>query len=575
MIKRARGFTIVEILIVVVVIGILLTISFMGFGRYQANARDTARASKATVIAEALEKYYDKNGEYPSCPSITGSATTVTTSVLPGIDAGVLVAPQADSGTTNSVLCTDLTNMSQADFFAYVGDSSSTCTTGQACLLYVLKYKQESTDQIVTIESRRKTNIGPTDTPVCSASAIGFTQINASWTAVASASSYDITRSTDSSFSTNVISQNVATASYSATGLSANTTYYFRARANTAVGAGAWCNSVNASTWVIGTPSINIGTVTTNNANISWASTNHAATYTAQQSTDQTNWTSTCLNVATTSCSFTGLSTGLTYYFRAIANNGSYSSAWSTIKSATTSPSPPSNVAATANSSTQITVSWTAAASATSYDVDFSSSSSFSSYSTVNSTTINKVFTGLAPSTTYYFRVRTNINAVSSISSSAVSATTVTPNVVLSGPVECAGTYSQGGNLNGNPAYAFEVRVRAQEVSYDIPSNTSNVTWSIFRRAIKASYSSYDQSKTWGWSVNIGGQGASGSGNSSFWKSNPSVIGETESIGSGTVTITHDVNGNATISYSGSDGPGSSVFGVGSCSGAYGLSTLR
>ena len=368
--KTTSGFTMIEVLVVVAIIGILATITFMGFGRYQADARDSARAGKATVISEALEKYYDKNGEYPSCPSVTGPATTVTTSVLPGIDAQALVAPQAESGTTNSVACTDLTNMSQADFFAYVGDTSSTCTTGQACLLYKLKYKQESTGQIVTLDSRRKTNIGPTDAPVCSASPISFTQINTSWTPVASATSYDVMRATDSAFTMNAFSQNVPSTSYSVTGLSANTTYYFRVRANTAVGTGSWCDTVTASTWEVGTPTITIGTVTTTSVNISWGSAAHASTYTAQRSTDQSNWTSTCLDITTTSCNFTGLTTGLTYYFRVMAKNGSYSSAWSATANATTLIGTPT-VTYGSITTTTMAFNWSAVTNATRYESQY------------------------------------------------------------------------------------------------------------------------------------------------------------------------------------------------------------
>jgi type IV pilus assembly protein PilE len=77
--KSKSGFTIVELLVVIAVIGILTTIGIMSFTRYQASSRDTQRSSRTTLIAEALEKYYDKNGEYPSCSTLTQSATIVDT----------------------------------------------------------------------------------------------------------------------------------------------------------------------------------------------------------------------------------------------------------------------------------------------------------------------------------------------------------------------------------------------------------------------------------------------------------------------------------------------------------------
>jgi prepilin-type N-terminal cleavage/methylation domain-containing protein len=59
------GFTIVELAVAVVIIAILAVIATFSLTKVQEESRDAKRASQATVISEALEKYYDKNGEYP------------------------------------------------------------------------------------------------------------------------------------------------------------------------------------------------------------------------------------------------------------------------------------------------------------------------------------------------------------------------------------------------------------------------------------------------------------------------------------------------------------------------------
>ncbi len=340
MMKSRRGFTIVEVLVVISIIGILATITFMGFGRYQADTRDSARASQATILAESLEKYYEQNGEYPGCPALTGAAATVTSSVLPGVEPQTIVTPQAASGTTNSIQCTDLTSISQPDFFAYVGDNSSTCLSGQDCLMFQLKYKQESTGQIITINSRHQTSIAVSGAPTLSASADGtngFTQINSSWTAVNSAISYDIQRATTSDFVTNLVTQNTTSLSFSSTGLSYNTTYYFRVRANSVTGSGAWSSTVIAATWVLAAPTTSASTVSSSSFSQTWNAITHAASYTFQCSSDGVTWGTGCQGTTTaTSYTYTGAAQGYQYYVRVQAVNGSYTSAWSNTASTIT-----------------------------------------------------------------------------------------------------------------------------------------------------------------------------------------------------------------------------------------------
>lgn len=67
MFKRVapKGFTIVELLIVIVAIGILSTIIVVSYNGVQANSRDAARISTVNAIAKALGLYYLDNGKYP------------------------------------------------------------------------------------------------------------------------------------------------------------------------------------------------------------------------------------------------------------------------------------------------------------------------------------------------------------------------------------------------------------------------------------------------------------------------------------------------------------------------------
>lgn len=60
-----RGFTIVELLVVIVVIGILATITVVAYGNVSLKARDNVRKSDIAAITKAMELYYLDNGQYP------------------------------------------------------------------------------------------------------------------------------------------------------------------------------------------------------------------------------------------------------------------------------------------------------------------------------------------------------------------------------------------------------------------------------------------------------------------------------------------------------------------------------
>ncbi len=67
---KQTGFTIVELLIVVVVIAILAAITIVAFNGIQQQSRDSARTSAVSQIRKALEAYRVQCGKYPDRISI-------------------------------------------------------------------------------------------------------------------------------------------------------------------------------------------------------------------------------------------------------------------------------------------------------------------------------------------------------------------------------------------------------------------------------------------------------------------------------------------------------------------------
>ncbi len=86
--RQTSGFTVIELAVMIVVIGILATIVLVAYGRVQAEARDTKRKTDTEIFINEMEKYYDQHGEYPTgCSSYTvafaasceaGGATTTS-----------------------------------------------------------------------------------------------------------------------------------------------------------------------------------------------------------------------------------------------------------------------------------------------------------------------------------------------------------------------------------------------------------------------------------------------------------------------------------------------------------------
>ena len=63
--KKQSGFTMIELLVVIVIIGILSTIGLGSFTSSQQKARDSRRKTDLRAIGDALELYYNDFGSYP------------------------------------------------------------------------------------------------------------------------------------------------------------------------------------------------------------------------------------------------------------------------------------------------------------------------------------------------------------------------------------------------------------------------------------------------------------------------------------------------------------------------------
>jgi len=95
---HSRGFTVVELLIVIVVIGILAALVLNSFSGAQSRARDAQRVTDVKAISTQLEIYYNGAGgsTYPdvnTTPVSTTFGQTFITTNFKGLDPNALIEP--------------------------------------------------------------------------------------------------------------------------------------------------------------------------------------------------------------------------------------------------------------------------------------------------------------------------------------------------------------------------------------------------------------------------------------------------------------------------------------------------
>jgi prepilin-type N-terminal cleavage/methylation domain-containing protein len=69
--NKKKGFTLIEILIVVAIIAILASVVLVGLGPTQQAGRDARRISDLSEVQNGLELYYNKCGYYPGASNAT------------------------------------------------------------------------------------------------------------------------------------------------------------------------------------------------------------------------------------------------------------------------------------------------------------------------------------------------------------------------------------------------------------------------------------------------------------------------------------------------------------------------
>ncbi len=139
--KRNQGFTIVELLIVIVVIGILALLVITTYSGIQSKARNSKRSSDVKSIQTHLEAYFSGPGNYPSRADMNNPTWRATN--MKSIEPGALKDPSAPTCDPTDATKPCLVGAPAAKAYAYVptdstGSSANCEADDTTCSKYTL-----------------------------------------------------------------------------------------------------------------------------------------------------------------------------------------------------------------------------------------------------------------------------------------------------------------------------------------------------------------------------------------------------------------------------------------------------
>ena len=302
------AFTIIELLVVIAIVGVLATISIVGYGAWRKSVLSAQVKSDLNAAASAMESARTFNNSYPLTLPTTVSASD-------GVSLG------------NSV---------SADGKVYCVDGSSTEDVSIA--YYIDNSISEKGAQVGTCAARPAT--APPAVPTgLAVTSITATQIGLSWVAASGATGYNLQCASDAAFVSGLQQTSVGLAtSGTVTGLQGVNTHYCKIKATNSFGNSAFTAPVTADTSTYQPPT-GLAVTSVDNVSITftWTGNVDATSYNVQCASNAGFTTDVHqVNTTSTNATVTGLTAYVQYFCHANATNTIGVSAWTSTVTQTT-----------------------------------------------------------------------------------------------------------------------------------------------------------------------------------------------------------------------------------------------
>jgi len=147
--KRQKGFTLVELLIVIIIIGILATLVIVTFTGIQAKARDSKRQTDINAIQSTVEAFHAQYGFYPTAAEL--QSATFQAAHLKGFDPAALKDPKSNAYYTFTASGSD--SAGTCDNTATPADNVDGTPADNGCSSYTVSATLESNNQAFTKQS--------------------------------------------------------------------------------------------------------------------------------------------------------------------------------------------------------------------------------------------------------------------------------------------------------------------------------------------------------------------------------------------------------------------------------------